>query len=114
LPGEVGGTQLRHHVLRQHHLRHVDSLPVRYHGGMDANPLLGESIRSLVVSSMSSTSDVNRLFVLFERFHMKLIDKFSVAVKLSHMCDLMRRYAETLNALFLEHLLHKTSNDKLI
>ncbi len=42
LPGEVGGAQLRHHVLWQHHLRHVDCLPVHHHGGVDAHIVLGK------------------------------------------------------------------------
>ena len=40
--GEVGGPQQRHHLIRQHRLRHADRLPVRHHGGLDQHPLLGE------------------------------------------------------------------------
>ena len=42
LPREVARTKLRDHLLRQHHLRHPHSLPVRNNGGMDTNTILGE------------------------------------------------------------------------
>lgn len=42
LLGEVGGAELRDHLLRQHRVRHVDRLPVRHNGGLDTHTLLGK------------------------------------------------------------------------
>ena len=36
----LGGTQTRHHWVRQHRLRHAHRLPMHHHGGMDVRPLL--------------------------------------------------------------------------
>ena len=42
LPGKVARAQLRHHLLRQHRIVHVDGVSVRQHGGLDGRPLFGE------------------------------------------------------------------------
>ena len=41
LLGELGGSQPGHHQLRQHRPCHAHRLPVRHHGGLDPDPLLG-------------------------------------------------------------------------
>ena len=48
VPGELrvqevlGRAELRHHQLRQHRLRHVDSVPVHHHGGLDWRHVLDQ------------------------------------------------------------------------
>jgi hypothetical protein len=46
----VGGAQLWHLQLRQHRTCHVDRVPVRLHGGMDADSIFGEISDCLVHS----------------------------------------------------------------
>ena len=36
----LGGAELRHHQLRQHRLRHADSVPMHYDGGLDQRFIL--------------------------------------------------------------------------
>ena len=56
LPGEVGGTQQRHHLLRQHHPGHADGVPVRDHGGLDSNTLLGGILSSSYINDFNNVS----------------------------------------------------------
>ncbi len=46
LSGEMGGAELRDHLLRQHRVRHADSLPVRHNGRLDADTVLGKTSNS--------------------------------------------------------------------
>ena len=40
---EMGRTQFRHHLVRQHRIRYADCIPVYYYGGLDFHTLLGTS-----------------------------------------------------------------------
>ena len=42
LPGKMGRSELRHHVVRQHRFGHVDRVPMRVHGGLDAHLVLDQ------------------------------------------------------------------------
>ena len=42
LPREVGGPELRHHVIRQHRLGHAHRVSMRLHGRLDTHPILGK------------------------------------------------------------------------
>ena len=62
MSGEVGWTQLRNHLLRQHRPGHVNSVPVRQYGGVDANSILGKIQEKHTRPNKSSFTDVSTLF----------------------------------------------------